>query len=151
MVSQLIMVIFLLQLLFLLPLVVCSDDDKVACEPGEANDCSKCYIALAEQVTKHDRNAFKIQTTFFPPDSISPVFVTVNYIFKDPDKPNSTSEKWFWSRSMFYLLQPLDVFQYTSLFFSDTQLQQSDLSLELPLNCINASFDHKQLLTQRVC
>ena len=147
-----IMVLIVLRLLFFLPLVLC-DNETVLCEPGEENDCSKCYTFLAEQVTKHDRNLFEIQDVFFPPNGPPPVFVTVIYTFKDEvdfgDGKNIT-EIWFWSTSTFYLFQPLHVFQFTSLFFSDTQLQWSEANLTLPLNCENASEAHKQLLTQRV-
>ena len=143
--------VHLLRLLLLFPLAMCSND-TIMCEPGEENDCSKCYMVLADQVTKHDRNLFEIQNIFFPPDNTPPVFVTVIYTFKDPDKGDgkNITEIWFWSASTFYLFQPLHVFQFTSLFFSNTQLQWSEASLTLPLNCANASDAHKQLLTQRV-
>lgn len=143
----------ILQLLLLLPLMACTND-SVLCEPGEEGDCSKCYVVLAEQVTKHDRNFFEIQKAFFPPDTRSPVFVIVTYTYYYEGE-NSTlvtdaTEIWFWSTSTFYLYQPLHVFQFTSLFFSDTQLEISEVRLTLPMECYNASEDHKQLLTQRV-
>ena len=146
--------VHLLQLLLLFPLAMCSND-TIMCEPGEENDCSKCYVVLADQITKHDRNLFEIQNIFFPPNNHAPVFVTVTYTFKDPDgvqfgDGENTTEIWFWSTSTFYFFQPLHVFQFTSLFFSDTQLQWLEASLTLPLNCANASDAHKQLLTQRV-
>ena len=141
-------------LIFLLPLVcilmhpaLCTNN-TVLCEPGEEEDCSKCYERLAWHVTHHDRNLFEIQNVFFPPNITSPVFVTVTYEYKD-DFDNQT-EIWFWSTSFFYILQPLHAFQFNSMLFSDTQLLTSSLTLTLPLNCSNASEDHMTLLTQRV-
>jgi hypothetical protein len=154
------MVLICLQLLFLLPLVLC-DNSTVKCEPGEEGDCSKCYTVLVEQVTKQDRNLFNVQNTFYPPDGQPPVFVTVLYIYEDYDgkskerivgdeEDTNNTEVWFWSKSVFYLFQPLHVFQFTSLLFSDTALQWATLNLTLPTKCANASDSHKKLLTQRV-
>jgi hypothetical protein len=154
------MVSICLQLLFLLPLALCDNDVK--CEPGEMGECSKCYIELAGQVTKQDRNLFNIQNTFYPTDGQPPVFVTVLYVYKDSDdelkdgiyagdeEDSNNTEVWFWSKSAFYLFQPLYVFQFTSLFFSDTELQWAALNLTLPTDCANASYPHMKLLTQRV-
>jgi hypothetical protein len=69
----------------------------------------------------------------------------VLYIYED-----FTNNTWFWSKSMFYLFQPLHVFQFTSLFFSDTELQWETLNLTLPTECANADDSHMKLLTQRV-
>ena len=126
------------------------DNDTVMCEPGEEEDCSKCYKVLASSVVYSDRNMFQIQNTFFPPEEESPVFVTVTYEYKDEYDNTLQCEIWFWSTSTFYIFQPLNTFQFTSLFFSDTQLLTSNLTLTLPLDCYNASEEHKTLLTQRV-
>lgn len=40
------------------------------------------YAVLVQNVTQDDKNLFAIQNAFFPPNSSSPVFVTVSY---DPD------------------------------------------------------------------
>ena len=44
-------------------------------------DDPTCYIykALATELLKDDRNFYKLQNVFFPPNSDSPVFVTVRY------------------------------------------------------------------------
>ena len=124
-------------------------NDMVKCESGEEGDCSKCYKVLASNVVHNDRNMFRIQNTFFPPEEESPVFVIVTYEYKD-NSSITESEIWFWSTSTFYIFQPLHVFQFTSLFFSDTQLVTSKVKLTLPLECFNADEEHKTLLTQRV-
>ena len=141
-------------LLLLLPLLlpgVLGDNGTVICEPGEEDDCSKCYAVLVANVVEHDRNLFEIQNVFFPPNDSPPVFVTVTYEFKDIDDDDpADTEVWFWTTSTFYLFQPLPVFQFTSLFFSDTQLRSSVAHLTLPRQCYYANESHMILLTERV-
>ena len=142
----------LLFLLLLLPGVL-GGNGTVICEPGEEDDCSKCYAVLVATIVEHDRNLFEIQNVFFPPNDSPPVFVTVTYEFKDiggDDNGGVQQQVLFWTTSTFYLFQPLPVFQFTSLFFSDTQLQSSEAFLTLPLECNNASEAHMILLTERV-
>ena len=139
----------LLMLSILIP-TLC-DYDMVKCESEEEEDCSKCYKVLASSVVHNDRNMFEIQNTFFPPEEESPVFVTVTYEYRGKNESNITqSEIWFWSTSTFYIFQPLPVFQFTSLFFSDTQMATSNVTLTLPLECFKADEKYKTLLTQRV-
>ena len=128
-----------------------SAEEVISCEEEEANDCSKCYTLLVSQIIYQDKNLFNVTSAFFPPDDESPVFVTVYYHYKnDFVETSNASQIWFWTTSTFYLFQPLHVFQFTSLFFSDTSLQSSSLHLTLPSNCSNASEEHMMLLTQRV-
>ena len=122
-------------------------NDTIQCEPGEEDDCSQCYALLVSQITQHDANLFNLTSAFFPAEEESPAFITVYYHYSDmPD----AIKVWFWSTSTFYLFQPIHVFQFTSLFFSDTSLQVSELNLTLRADCIDASDDKMMLLTQRV-
>ena len=141
----------LLLLLLLVSATVLADNSTVRCEPEE-QDCSKCYELLAFQVTRHDKNQYNIQRIFFPPNKSSPVFLTVFYHFnKSTIQEDNVTEVWFWTTSTFYIFQPLHVFQFTSLFFSNVAVDHySTLHLYLPSGCQNASSDFKQLLTQRV-
>lgn len=123
-------------------------NETIECEPGQEDDCSKCYVLLVSQITQHDANLFNLTSAFFPAEKESPVFMTVYYYYSD--MPDTKKKVWFWSTSTFYLFQSIHVFQFTSLFFSDTSLQVSKLDLTLPADCIDASDDHMMLLTQRV-
>ena len=126
-------------------------NSTVRCEQGEEEDCSKCFAFLVEQVTQHDRNFFEIQNAFFPPNNSAPVFVTVTYHYQDDGGLEVVhNETWFWSTAIFYVWQPLNVFQFTSLLFSDTLLHTAEANLVLPARCAEASMEHKRLLTQRV-
>ena len=57
---------------------------------------------------------------------------------------------WFWSEAYFYFFHPLHVFQFTSLFFSDINLESSSVHLSLSSNCSDVNDEHLMLLTQRV-
>ena len=127
--------------------------------------CTKCYKTLATELLKNADNYIALQSTFFPPDDSGPDFVIVTYIFDEQYNLNETESTasqnlsnhiWFWSSSAYFFYHPLQVFQFTSLGFSDPYLKQSNISLHLPASCYysesNAepgSFNMK-LLTQRV-
>lgn len=50
------------------------------CDPGEEDDCSRCYDVLVNQLIINDRNRYNMQNAFFPPDKSSPVFVTLSNV-----------------------------------------------------------------------
>ena len=116
------------------------------CEEINGSDCSTCFLLLVSEAIEGNENQFNIQNTFFPPEKSSPSFVTVHYRFSD----SNNTQVWFWSAAFFYMLHPLHVFQFTSLFFSDINLHSSEVFLTLPLNCSEARNDYFRLLTQRV-
>ena len=104
-----------LLLLFLLPAVSCVANSYEVCTPEEIANCS-CVAYLVEQVRENDKNLFEVQNVFLPPNAAPPVFVVVTYHFQDPGSEENETEVWFWSTSIFYIWQPLHVFQFTSLF-----------------------------------
>ena len=110
-----------LLLLFLLPAVSCVANSSDLCTHEEIASCS-CFSYLVEQVRENDENLFEIQNVFLPPNAAPPVFVVVTYRFQDAEGEEIGNEVWFWSTSVFYIWQPLHVFQFTSLFFSNTRL-----------------------------
>ena len=124
----------------ILPAVTVS---RIKCEDLE--DCNTCYAKLVSEIFENDRNLFEIQNQFFPPDRTSPSFMTVSYEFESGEQ-----QVWYWSEAYFYLLHPLHVFQFTSLFFSDTNMESSNVSLFLPSNCSKLEDRYLMLLTQRV-
>ena len=151
-------------LVLLLSLSSCAladDIDSSVCIP-ENNSCAECYSLLVSQVTDRDENLFQLQDTFFPPEKASPLFVTVYYQYGnrsyDCDLESNNEEGmfdngtkvWFWSSTLFYMLQPLHVFQFTSLLFSDLKSYSSEVCLILDPECYNATTEHMKLLTQRV-
>ena len=143
---------------FFLLCCVLHAEGSIDCEAGK-DSCSDCYFKLVSEITKHDMNMFNLQNGFFPPEKSSPVFITVYYRYgnhsddcnvADTDS-NITEKVWFWSNTIFYMLQPVHVLQYTSLFFADTAtFYTSEICLMLDPDCYDAGDEHMKLLTQRV-
>ena len=125
------------------------------CDPGE-DTCSTCYDLLANEVIVSDKNRYNLQQAFFPADRANPVFVAVTYHFiRNPNGTTNYSaegpeQHWFWTQSTFYLFQPLDSLQFTSLLFSDTAFSSSQVNLYLQPSCNESTTPMMQLLTQRV-
>lgn len=135
--------------------------ESLGCDPGEKDDCSKCYSTLANEVIISDKNRFNLQQAFFPTNGSNPVFVTVTYHFirnatgKTNYSADGHEEVWFWTRSTFYLFQPIESLQFTSLFFSDLFLKIGSVDVYLQPTCWNTEnnsthVDRMRMLTQRV-
>ena len=126
------------------------------CTEGEEDNCATCYDVLASQAVTSAKNRYNLQQAFFPPRRENPVLLEVIYKFdvnttNGPiDESLNSSEVWFWTDSGFYLYQPLDVIQLTSLFFADYSLRRSKVILHLRQDCRGASEKHMELFTQRV-
>lgn len=112
---------------------------------------------MATELLKNSDNYIALQRTFFPPDNYDPDFVIVKYVYdvgKLEHEGNASEEVWFWSVSAYFFYHPLQVFQCTSLGFSDLSIKQSDITLHLPASCYqeyqNNDSYYMQLLTQRV-
>ena len=118
------------------------------CTKGAA--CSTCFGLLVTETIASDENQFKLQKTFFPPNTLPPTFVLVHYSFSNGEIDDSENETWIWTTSPYFLIHPPPLLQYTSLFFSHTTDPSAELFLTLNWDCHNASEDYKLLLTQRV-
>ena len=108
--------------------------------------CSSSFHLLEADLLSHPQNRFFLTTKFFPPRDANPVIIKVDYVYEDSNITNV----WFWSESEFYLIQPLEIFLYTSLFFANQPYRQSTVTLELSTHCLNAEELHMKVLTQRV-
>ena len=133
------------------------------CDDGEETrkNCT-CYKNLIDQLLSSDRNQYNLQQAFFPPNRATPVFVAVTYYFSLHGSVDgstnyfdtSVSESWHWTTSTFYLLQPMESLQFTSLLFTDSHLRKEKVSLYLERACYQVGNIRRdemmQLLTQRV-
>ena len=111
--------------------------------------CSECYETLVNHVVKNDKNRFRLLKTFFPPNDHPPVFVIVMYDFENNSK--NYTEPYFWTFRSSYFLQPLQVFQFTSLFLGTPAYLSGELTIILPDECENANPEHLEMLTYLVC
>ena len=123
--------------------------------PDNDLDCINCYQDLAETLLKTGNNKFHLANTFFPPDQVAPVFVEVTYTFEAENNSSnnvsaSSSEHWYWTEGSFFFYQPIKVFYFRSLFFSQPGWRSAELSLSLSENCKRPPDNYLLLLTQRV-
>lgn len=126
------------------------------------------YKALESFLLNNDENVVNISRSFFPPYLTNvntsmgyraygkiPVFATIIYHYEvqpniDTGNQYASEEVWLWGESEFHLLEPKNVFQFTSLFFGRTGYHSTLIHLTLPDICKNASNIHMELLTHRV-
>ena len=113
----------------------------------QSQRCDVCYDTLADSLVNMRNNKYNLRRVFYPLERESPVFVTVTYQYNDSSIPNKT---WYWSAGVFYYLQPLEVFQFTSLFFGNPNWRSNELTLILPAKCANASKGFMTELTEQV-
>lgn len=132
----------------------CVLGQNVSCDSVK-DTCTTCFNLLVSNTITPERNQYNLQKAFFPADTANPVYVTVHYVFMDGS--NLVGEKlWFWSESSYYAtFHPLQIYQYTSLFFGDFDIHRKDLNLTIQvdnvtMNCDKASDEFMMLLTQRV-
>ena len=124
----------------------CVDAAAPECR-DQSQSCDECYDTLADSLLNMNNNKYKLRRMFYPLERSSPVFVTVTYQYNDSSVRNRT---WYWSAGVFYFLQPLEVFQFTSLFFGNPEWRSSEITLILPAECANASEEFMTELTQQV-
>ena len=108
--------------------------------------CRSDFYVLEKDLLSRSDNRFNLTKTFFPPRDAHPVIVEVIYVFEGSEE----TDVWFWSESMFYLVQPLDIFQYTSLFFSNLSFRKKVVTVTLSTNCSRVDHEFLMILTQRV-
>ena len=107
--------------------------------------CTKSFTHLEENLLSNEKNRYNLLKTFYPQRSSLPVFVTVTYWFG-----RSNRTVWYWSESEFYLIQPISVLQFSSLFHSNFPHRQRELTLTLSEECASARKEFLETLTARV-
>lgn len=114
---------------------------------GERN-CTNSFTVLEESLLSSESNRFNLLKAFYPPRNALPVFQTVTYNFES--ETVNQSKVWYWAQSEVFLVQPLDVLQFTSLFHSNLQYRVGDLELMLPGDCLETKNEFIEILTERV-
>ena len=114
---------------------------------NQSQSCDECYDTLADSLVNMRNNKYELRRVFYPLRRSSPVFVTVTYQYNDSSIPNQT---WYWGAGVFYFIQPLEVFQFTSLFFGNPAWRSRELTLTLPAECASASEEFMTELTEQV-
>lgn len=115
---------------------------------GHAQNSSTCensFHILEQDFLSSLENRYQISRAFYPPRGPRPVVLRIHYLF-----PDGTNLTWYWSRAHFYLIQPLEIFQFTSLLFSSPPSQSGEVTLTLSQECATANQEIMEVLTQRV-
>ena len=136
-------------------------------ESGVANENSSCNSlrSLALALTSNDENMQKLTRVFYPPRQPSAKIVKVTYYFEDEmGEHDDCYVTYFWASGAFLLIQPLSIFQFTSLFFNHVVAgEETTLTITLPYACrylvlddnntciCNLNEDILDLATHQVC
>ena len=137
----------LLLLLCLLAAVTSGQSPSGSRAEPSSDSCSNNFFLMEQSLLQSADNRFSLLRAFYPARIAHPVLVRVQYRFS---LDNETQLTWFWTESHFYLIQPLEIFQFTSLFFSNMPFRQSNVTLLLDEDCSSAPLDFFQFLTSRV-
>ena len=132
---------------------------------GQSESCDECYDTLVDALLNMCNNKYHLRRVFYPIERSSPVFVVVTYQYNDSSVPNQYNDSsvpnqyndssvpnqtWYWSAGIFYFLQPVEVFQFTSLFFGNPSWRTDEITLILPAECANAPEGFMTELTEQV-
>ncbi len=113
---------------------------------NDDSSCSNDFFSMEQALLQNTDNRFNLLVAFFPPREPHPVLVTVHYFFRD----TNDTRIWYWTESVFYLIQPLEVFQFTSLLFGNLPYRHREVVILLDNSCTNASEEYFLLVTTRV-
>lgn len=99
---------------------------------GNFTDC-KNDLRILEEALYQPENIKQLNMVFYPSRKPPSRFIKVTYEFGDIDKCNVT---YFWAVGGFLLIQPPQIFQLTSLYFSIPANELTDLFIKLPPDCL---------------
>ena len=124
-----------------------------ACEPGKES-CQDCYLALVKELLGNDGNVFNLSYVFTSPVRDEPSTVVVNYHFRFDNDTLDEVHTWFWAQTGAYILHPLFIFQFISLFFGNPKSFYEEI-VTVTLNAtecygVQKNLKYMTLLTQRV-
>ena len=96
------------------------------------SNCATCYQTFANAIVNTEDNKYRLSRAFFPTRNAASVQVKVTY----KRNLNTTDAIiYFWVTGGFYLIQPLEVFLYRSLFFSSPSYRHESVTVFLPDDC----------------
>lgn len=113
------------------------------------------FSSLEESLLNTSNNSHVLWVTFYPPSDPLPVFIKVTYNFLSPA---NSSTSYFLTFASIYLIQPPQVFGYTSLLLghrADARVTSITLDLPAKYACLgntheNSPTNHLEVLTHRV-
>ena len=133
-----------LHILHLFTLSQCqSGADDLQPTPAAERNCTTSFTVLEENMLSHEQNRYNLLKTFYPPRG-APTYYGDIHVWRLTEPVSLVLVR------ALYLIQPLDVLQYTSLFHSNFDYREGKLDLRLAKECAETRSEFMELLTQRV-
>lgn len=117
--------------------VVCFILLFASCSKGQYENCSTNRTVLENAFFETGTNLNELDHVFFPLRTESSKFAIVNYTFLDANgiADDNCTVTYIWAVGDALFLQPPQIFQLTSLLFSNPANDLKKLSLQLPYHC----------------
>ena len=109
------------------------------------SNCATCYQTFANALVDTGDNKYRLSRAFFPTMNAAAVHVKVTY---RSDSNTTDPKTYFWIMGGFYLIQPLNVFLYRSLFFSPPSYRQGTVTVILPDECFGDTTESNGTTTE---
>ncbi len=125
----------------------------IYCKANGGHACRTNFTKLLQQISGSDQNRQQLEQVFLHLDHSPPSLVTVFYHYFEVNSTelSNGTEAWLWASSSFYFYHPPQVFQFSSLFFSDdTNPRRPSLHLNLSYDCYSVPENSMRMLTERV-
>ena len=101
-------------------------------------ECSTKKLVLLQALYNTSDNLYELERAFTSPQpgEISSRFIKITYSFANLDgKYDDCNVTYIWAIGGFYLIQPPQIFMFTSLLFSTPANSRENIALKLPYHC----------------
>ncbi len=108
------------------------------CVNAQYENCTVKLSVLEKALYETDSNERSLNKAFFPPRQETSRYITVTYRFLTDDKDGSYDDcyvSYIWTIGGFLIIQPPNIFKFTSLLFSTPANDVDELTLTLPSQC----------------
>ena len=107
------------------------------CSVASENVTCNSLRTLAQALIDNDQNLLNLTQVFYPTRHPPAKFLKVTYLFEDEMglECDNCSVTYLWASGGFLLIQPISIFQFTSLLFNHKVGAKDSLVLTLPSPC----------------
>ena len=103
---------------------------------SDYTDCTNKLSVLERAVYETADNELQLNRAFFPPRQMTSRYVTIDYTFlKNSTSDVNCSVTYIWSIGGFLLIQPPQIFMFTSLLLSIPSNNIERITITLPYKC----------------
>jgi len=113
-----------------------------------SQDCSVNSCTLLSELEcalyTTNSNELRLNQAFLPPRESTSRYINVIYTF---DNDENCSVRYIWAIGLFLLIQPLEIFELTTLFFNNPANSLENLTITLPEECKHLVYQDKDKCT----